>query len=86
MNERWRASAACIGADSNLFFPEPGKVGNWQAKQARMICFDCPVRAECLEYALGFPGQPGIWGGTSEKERRTILRNRGRIVSTSWSE
>src|SRR5690606_16852005 len=45
----WRNRAACLGVDSDLFFPPPGPYG---AEEAKAICRDCPVRAECLDYAV----------------------------------
>ncbi|HEX9520350.1 MAG TPA: WhiB family transcriptional regulator [Streptosporangiaceae bacterium] len=38
-----------------------------------MICTRCPVRVKCLEFALATQQAYGIWGGTSEEERRRIL-------------
>jgi WhiB family redox-sensing transcriptional regulator len=43
---------------------------------ARAICDRCPVTAECLEYALANNEVHGCWGGTSERERRKLLRER----------
>jgi WhiB family redox-sensing transcriptional regulator len=51
---------------------------------ARRICADCPVKAPCLEYALANRIDHGVWGGTSERERRRILRKR-RIEAGSRS-
>jgi WhiB family redox-sensing transcriptional regulator len=43
---------------------------------ARQICAECPVKAECLEYALENRIDHGVWGGCSERERRRIQRRR----------
>ena len=40
------------------------------------LCAACPVRAQCLEYALAHRIDDGIWGGSSERERRRILQQR----------
>lgn len=62
----WVAHAACRGADPNLFFPERGApVG-----PAKAICRACPVRVECLTWALDNNETEGIWGGSSGKDRR----------------
>lgn len=49
-----------------------------QAEQARafQVCGRCPVRVECLEYALADPFLTGVWGGTDGAARRAIRRNR----------
>jgi WhiB family redox-sensing transcriptional regulator len=34
------------------------------------------VREECLDYALATGQKFGVWGGTSERERRALRRLR----------
>src|SRR5690606_27545378 len=75
----WRDHAACLGADPDLFFPPPGPYG---AEDAKAICQGCPVRAECLDYAVTTAQKYGIWGGTNERERREIRKQRGLNVRT----
>ncbi len=72
----WMLRARCRGMNPSVFFPTDG-VG---FEAARQICLDCPVRAECLEYALVNRIDQGAWGGTSERERRRILRRRRALV------
>ena len=62
----------CADKPPSLFFPSDG-VG---VDVARRICADCPVKSECLEYALANGEKFGIWGGLSERERRRILKRR----------
>lgn len=71
----WHDRAACRGKGTADYFPSQG--GN-TSNAARAICADCPVIAECLEYALAVPAalNHGTWGGTSARERRRILRQR----------
>lgn len=71
----WRHDAACFGEDLDLFFPV-GVAGPavWQVSQAKAICEDCPVRAQCLEYALRSGQDHGIWGGLTPQERRELRR------------
>jgi WhiB family redox-sensing transcriptional regulator len=38
------------------------------------ICGGCKVTEDCLEYALESNQRSGIWGGTTEKERRSLRR------------
>lgn len=70
----WRERGKCREHDPNLFFPETGDAAT--AAAARAVCAECPVRRECLEYALTFSAAwlPGIWGGLSERERRRLPR------------
>ncbi len=64
----WVLQGLCAQVDSEMFFPEKGGSSN----QAKGVCQRCPVRAECLEYALENNEQFGIWGGKSERERRKL--------------
>ena len=66
----WAAYAACRGADPDLFFPGEGE----DAEAAVRICGGCPVRAECLEWALETRVRYGVWGGTTERDRRRLVR------------
>lgn len=70
----WQTNARCTEVDPEIFFPERGG----SSKRAREVCRDCKVRDDCLEYALNNKEQFGIWGGTSERERRKIRRERAR--------
>ncbi|MCA1840759.1 MAG: WhiB family transcriptional regulator [Actinomycetota bacterium] len=66
----WQGKARCLEVDPEIFFPERGG----SSKAARNVCGDCPVRVECLKYALSNREQFGIWGGTSERERRKLRK------------
>jgi WhiB family redox-sensing transcriptional regulator len=68
----WQERANCLGLDPDLFFPERGE----PVDQAKNVCVSCEVRVECLEYALEAGERFGVWGGTSERERRRIRRQR----------
>jgi WhiB family redox-sensing transcriptional regulator len=72
MSEQWMAKGLCRTEPPSVFFPSDG-VG---VEVARRICADCPVKASCLEYALRNGIDHGVWGGTSERERRRIARRR----------
>jgi WhiB family redox-sensing transcriptional regulator len=67
----WMAQGACRGEDPALFFPVVGA----NAAKARAICSSCPVRPECLAYALADPESAGVWGGYAERERRKLGRS-----------
>jgi len=44
--------------------------------RARQVCADCPVKQQCLEFALTNRLAQGVWGATSERERRRLIRQR----------
>lgn len=70
--ESWRADAACRGVDPNVFFP----LADEEAGSAKAICATCPVRDDCLDYALATRQGDGVWGGLTEVERRRLRRRR----------
>jgi WhiB family transcriptional regulator, redox-sensing transcriptional regulator len=71
----WRQHSICRDTDPDLFFPV-GTTGQAlvQIDRAREVCDQCPVKVDCLEFALETNQDSGIWGGTSEEERRKIRR------------
>lgn len=69
----WRINAACSGLPHALFFPV-GDVTEEAIGHAKEICATCPVVEECLEFALETNQRSGIWGGTSEEDRKTLRR------------
>ena len=73
----WMADGLCRDHAPGMFFPSDG-VG---VDKARRICGECPVKEQCREYALTYRIEHGVWGGTSERERRRILRDR-RLAAT----
>ncbi|BDZ42849.1 hypothetical protein GCM10025865_21480 [Paraoerskovia sediminicola] len=66
----WQERALCAQTDPEAFFPEKGG----STREAKKVCTGCPVRSECLEYALENDERFGIWGGLSERERRKLKR------------
>ncbi len=68
----WRAKAACRDLDTSLFFPD----NDADAAPALEVCASCPVRRACLEFALTTRQHDGVWGGTTETERKRIRRRR----------
>jgi WhiB family redox-sensing transcriptional regulator len=66
----WAAEGLCAQTDPEIFFPEKGGA----VKAAKRVCAGCPVKGECLEYALENQERFGVWGGLSERERRRLLR------------
>ena len=70
----WQARGDCQYSDPELWFPAKGE----SARPAKQICASCPVRTECLEFAIENPGLAhwGIWGGLSRRERSRLARSR----------
>lgn len=66
----WMLDAACHDQTA-VFFPELGQ----DATAAKAICATCPVLGTCLAYAVAEPSLKGVWGGTSEVERKRLRRS-----------
>ena len=73
--DAWRARSACHESDPDVFFPV-GTTGIAleQIETARRICGACIVADECLEFALATNQESGVWGGTTEDERRRLRK------------
>jgi WhiB family redox-sensing transcriptional regulator len=69
-DQDWRAHGSCSQGDPNLWFA----VGALEHKRAKSICRRCPVKTECLAYAMDTPIDHGVWGGLTERERRRYRR------------
>jgi WhiB family redox-sensing transcriptional regulator len=79
----WHAQAACSTADTAIFYPPSRGVGHnidWTA--AKAICGNCPVQAECLQYALRTKQVDGMWAGLTPTQRKG-LRAKGSGPHTS---
>lgn len=72
IESEWMADGNCRDHPPTVFFPSDG-VG---VERARKICATCPVATRCLDYALDNRIDHGVWGGTSERERRRVLKRR----------
>ena len=79
--EAWQDHAACAGLPEHIFFPDRDKGAN----TARAICATCPVRRQCLAWALdveagvdGLRGRHGIFGGMTATERAQLHRRKYR--------
>jgi Transcription factor WhiB len=64
----WMRQGSCVHADPDVFFPDKGG----SAAAAKAVCAGCPVRTDCLDYALANSERFGVWGGLSERERRNL--------------
>ena len=77
----WRQFALCLGQDPDLWFPVDSDGGD----KALGICSVCPVRLDCLAWAIEHNERNGIWGGVSARRRQRIraeLRRTHGAVST----
>lgn len=73
--KRWYLLAACRGRSDINWFPRRG--APLEVHAAYAVCAGCPVKAECLAYAFSLEfNPPGVWGGTSAHQRKTIRRER----------
>ena len=70
----WRDRGSCRGLDPEVFYPETEE----ESAAAKRVCAQCHVQTACLEHALAFREKEGVWGGTTERERRRIVRQRRR--------
>jgi WhiB family redox-sensing transcriptional regulator len=68
----WHQNAACRGQAPADFVRGPKS----DYGTIRELCEACPVRPECLEFALANESLTGLWGGTTDTERRMIRRRR----------
>ncbi len=70
MDTDWMTQGKCRDMTPGLFFPSDG-VG---VQVAQRVCAECTVRVACLRYALAHRVDDGVWGGTSERQRRRLLK------------
>lgn len=70
-------AAACAdpNVDPDAFFPRTGGGYDIEVAYAKGICAGCPERVRCLTWALE-NDERGVWGGTSDPERRAMHRGR----------
>ena len=71
----WQLKGLCRHHDPKLWTPNPPEV-EAKSMEAKKICRQCPVLAECREWALDHRETYGVWGGLSEGDRDKILSGR----------
>jgi WhiB family transcriptional regulator, redox-sensing transcriptional regulator len=71
----WRIDAVCRDLNPEIFFPI-GVTGGAidQITAAKSHCASCPAKEQCLEFAVTTNQEYGVWGGTTEDERRVLRR------------
>ena len=85
-NWSWQDEGACRNEDLNIFFGPDGErqpERDIRERKAKAICADCPVRIDCLNYALSRPEKYGTWGGLNEDERSSERRRRMRRANAA---
>jgi WhiB family transcriptional regulator, redox-sensing transcriptional regulator len=68
----WRDQAACrdvVTADYDPFFADIAEL----QVEAIAICATCPVRDDCLTFAVRTGQQYGIWGGQPQRMVRRLI-------------
>lgn len=72
MDLSWMDRARCASMGPRWFFGETAE----DAGVAKTICLRCPVMGACANYALTNKIEHGVWGATSARDRRKILKQR----------
>lgn len=70
----WQRNASCVGLESTIFYPPTDA----ESGPAKAVCSECPVRQDCLEFAITVREKEGIWGGATAAERQSLVRRRRR--------
>lgn len=76
---QWMNNASCAQVGGDIWHPEQG---GRVAPEAKRICASCPVREQCLEYALEMGDDYGVYAGTSAGERRKLRRARAKASAS----
>lgn len=77
-HDDWVLSAACRGRTDLFFAPDDSETRSARRRreaEAKSVCGVCEVRAACLTEALESDERFGIWGGLTERERRSLGRS-----------
>lgn len=74
--QHWRRHAKCgdlpLAEADRLFFVDVGR----RSTEAKTYCSTCPVRRECLTFAITY-NEVGIWAGFTVKERKSLRNSVG---------
>ena len=73
----WMADALCLETGGEPFFSTDSAI----TRAAKRVCELCDVKYECLEYALEDSSLIGVFGGTTERERKNMRKRRSRAKS-----
>ena len=71
LDERpWAVFSACREAEPGIFFASTRD----DERAALVVCSTCSVADQCLDFALETRERFGVWGGTTERERKKLFR------------
>lgn len=77
IDSSWMRRGACASEPRSTMFPSNAA----GVAKAKKVCQRCPVQGQCLEYALSIRERHGVWGNTSESERKRMLRERRKAAA-----
>lgn len=84
MHETWMSKAACLGHPPTWWFPEGHDAYERpETEKALRICYTCPVRHKCLQWALKHTDQHGIYAGLTPEQRREVRRRNPALGETA---
>ncbi len=84
LHESWMSKAACIGWPPTWWFPETAVAYEApETEKAKRICYMCPVRHKCLQWALKHTDQHGIYAGLTPEQRRQVRRHNPTLGGTA---
>ena len=73
----WQTQGLCRGNHAHLFFPPPTfeRKDDRERREmrAKAICNVCPSLEPCASYAVTINEPYGIWGATSEIDRKAVM-------------
>ena len=82
----WVERAVCVGLPTRMFYPSRGE--SRETGEALLVCRSCPVRTECADHCLRTHDTRddfGIWGGTTERDRRGFRSGKGGGARREWT-
>lgn len=70
----WMEFALCREVGGDLWHPDEGEGQTYMTNRAKEVCNRCPVKPECLDYAMRNGELLGVWGGTTPAERKRMRK------------
>lgn len=81
----WTLQAACRNTHPETFFPRRLGLDHPEVQDAIAICAGCPVRQQCLEYAMTLEAHTvyrhGIYGGLTPHQRNKLVRDNAQAAA-----